>query len=105
MKKTISVIILCIAFSLGAVAQEFALGAKAGIAASWLPGYPMLETTRPLPHNGFCGGISAEYTFANEMLVQGEVLYCSKGHSANVVGLDEYHFSHNMNYIQLKISS
>lgn len=82
-------------------AQEFLFGAKAGVCASWLPGYPVLEYTRPLPHNAFYGGVSAEYVFANDMFVEADVLYCGKGHSANDLALGK--FSHNLNYLQVPV--
>lgn len=89
MKKyfLISIFMMLLALS-NATAQDFKIGPKAGIAASWLPGTNIDPFDKVRPHNNFYAGLSAEYYLTDLMMMQVEALYVGKGYSDRNHGAD-----------------
>lgn len=83
MKKVIMLILaLTVASGISASAQKnFKIGPKAGLSANWLPATNLDPGDKVLPHTSFYAGLSGEWDFTENALLQVEILYSGKGHS------------------------
>lgn len=79
---------------------QFEAGVKAGFGAHWLPGTALDGTEAIRPHNGYYGGVFAEYTIDDTFIIQAEALYASKGHSDKSVNGK---YSRDLRYINIPL--
>lgn len=81
------------------------LGAKAGIAASWIPGTLKTDPAeRSVPHNNFYAGLTSEFMLGDRFCTQVDLLYTAKGYSSvtELPGFKD-RYSLNLGYLQLPV--
>lgn len=84
--------------------NDFKIGPKAGIAASWIPGTTIVGNERIMPHNSFYAGLSAEWEFTENVFAQIEALYAGKGHSDRTPGdLITEKYNLEIGYVQVPL--
>lgn len=97
----VSAALICSA-SITCSAQSFWIGPKADFSASWITHTVLNPGDMTLPHNGFQAGMMASYDFSEDMMVQAELLYASKGHSDRNT-LTDCKYSRNIGYLELPL--
>ena len=79
---------------------QMELGVKCGFGASWIPHTQLIGYERIMPHNGFSGGLVADYLF-DYVSLQAELLYAAKGHSDR--SYQDGKYSRDLNYLNLPL--
>lgn len=97
----VSAALLCSAL-ISCGAQSFWIGPKADFSASWISHTVLNPGDKVLPHNGFQAGLMASYDFGEDMMVQAELLYATKGHSDRNT-LTDLKYSRNIGYLELPL--
>ena len=95
--------LLCAVLSAGAYAQgDFYVGAKAGVAANWIPGTTILPDDDVLPNFGFYGGATFTLGISDACALQAELLYARKGIMTKGE-VFQNRYVRNIHYIELPV--
>ena len=79
--KYLVITVLALVVSSQSAHAQFELGIRCGFGAHWIRNTAMKGFEDVLPHNGYYGGIQADYKFDNGFIIQTEVDFASKGHT------------------------
>lgn len=97
----VSAALLCSAF-ITCGAQSLWIGPKADFAGSWITHTVLNPGDKVLPHNGFQAGLMASYDFGEDMMVQAELLYATRGHSDRNT-ITDLKYSRNIGYLEIPL--
>ena len=82
-------------------AQNVIFGVKGGLSAAWLTNTVLKGDETVFPHNGLYAGGTATFDLTDNIILQTELLFATKGHSDK--DLQEVHYSRTLGYLQLPL--
>ena len=91
---------LLIALSQNTMAQ-FEIGLHGGYSGHWILDTALNGNESIHPHNGYYAGIIGSCTFNNDILIETQINYASKGHSD--ISMNDGHYKRDLYYLDIPV--
>ena len=80
---------------------QFEAGINAGYSGQWILNTALNGNESIRPHNGYYAGLLGSYTFNNDMLVEAQINFASKGHAD--MSMNDGHYRRDLYYLDVPV--
>ena len=96
----LTITVLLVILSQNAMAQLEA-GIHGGYSGYWILNTALNGNESIHPHSGYYAGLIGSYTFDNDILIETQINYASKGHAD--ISMNDGHYKRDLNYLDIPV--